>query len=487
MAKTIVVGAGIGGLAGAIRLQARGHQVQLIEANGQPGGRAQVFKKDGFVFDAGPTVITAPYLFEELFELCQRDWRDYYELEPVDPFYRVEFQDGTHFDYVGDSERLLSQIEDFNKADVDGYRRLVKHAEEIFDIGYVQLADAPFDQFMDMVRIAPQMIRLKNYRSVYHAVSSFLKDERLRQVFSFQPLLIGGNPFQSTSIYLLIHWLERKWGVHFPKGGTGALVQALCQLFTDMGGEIQYETPVEKIEIENGRVIGVRTDDNQRMPCEQVVCNADPSYVYSQMIDERWRRRHSDQNIQKRRNSMSLFVGYFGLNKKYPDIAHHTIIMGPRYKELLKDIFDRRVLADDFSLYLHRPTATDASLAPEGSDGFYVLSPVPNQKSGIDWETVGETYFQKILDSLEGHLPGLRDHLSCSFYIDPRHFETNLRSTDGAAFGLEPILTQSAYFRFHNRSEDVDNLFFVGAGTHPGAGLPGVLCSAKVLDKVIQH
>jgi phytoene desaturase len=485
MEKIVVVGAGFGGLAAAIRLQAKGYDVCIAEANDQAGGRARVFEKDGYVFDAGPTVITAPYLVEELFTLCGKDWQDYFEMMPVDPFYRVAFNDGSHFDYVGDTDRLIEQIKEFHPPDVDGYLRFVEHAKEIFETGYVQLADAPFDRFMDMVRIAPKMIKLGNYQSVYHAVSSFIKDERLRQVFSFQPLLIGGNPFQSTSIYLLIHWLERKWGVHFPKGGTGALVQALCQLFRDIGGEIRTQTPIEEIEIESGKVKAVQTENGERIPCNKVVCNADPSFVYKNMIDSKWRKRHADKKIDARRNSMSLFVGYFGLNQKYDDIAHHTIIMGPRYKELLKDIFQKRVLADDFSLYLHRPTASDPELAPKGSDGFYVLSPVPNQKSGIDWSETGEPYFNKILDSLEPFLPNLRQNMDCSFFVDPRYFENDLRSVDGAAFGLEPILTQSAYFRFHNRSEDVENLYFVGAGTHPGAGLPGVLCSAKVLEKVI--
>jgi phytoene desaturase len=482
----IVIGAGFGGLAAAVRLRAMGYQVRLVEAADQPGGRARVFQRDGFSFDAGPTVITAPYLIDELFAAVGRDPRDYYELVPVDPFYRVAFPDGPHFDYVGDDERLLSQIESFNPADVDGYRRMVAHAQEIFDIGYSQLADAPFGRVSDMLRIVPDLLRLKSYRSVHGLVSSYIRDERLRQVFTFQPLLIGGNPFRAPAIYLLIHWLERRWGVHFPKGGTHALVKALVTLLDELNVEILLSSPVAEIEVEGGRARAVRLESGERLSADLVVCNGDPSTVYPKLIDARHRRRHSDRAVARKRQSMSLFVGYFGTNRQFSDVQHHTIVLGPRYRELLTDIFDRKVLADDFSLYLHRPTATDPSLAPAGHDGFYVLSPVPNQKSGIDWQQQAEPYFDRILGHLEDHhMPGLRDSLVTRFSVDPRYFATDLRSRDGAAFGPEPLLRQSAYFRYHNASADVGDLYFVGAGTHPGAGLPGVLCSAKVLEHVV--
>jgi phytoene desaturase len=474
-------------MAAAIRMRAKGYPVTLLEARSEPGGRAGVFERDGYTFDAGPTVITAPHLFDELFELVDRDPRDYYELMPVSPFYRISFPDGSQFDYVGDEDELLEQIRRFNPADVENYLQLADHARRIFEVGYDQLVDQPFDRLGTMLRVIPEMIRLRNYRSVYGLVSSYIDDERLRQVFTFQPLLVGGNPFNVTSIYLLIHWLERKWGVHFPKGGTTALVDGMARLMEDIDIDVRYDTPVTGIEVDaSGRARAVETEGGGRVPAEFVVSNADPSWVYSKMIDERHLSRNTRGRIERTRQSMGLFVGYFGTDTTYPEVEHHTIVLGERYEELLEDIFERKVLADDFSLYLHRPTASDPDLAPDGHDCFYVLSPVPNNKSGIDWEAEGQRYFDRVLDHLqERHLPGLRDHLTTNFYVTPNYFQTELRSVAGAGFGPEPRLSQSAWFRFHNTSEDVDGLYFVGAGTHPGAGLPGVVNSAKVLDKFV--
>ena len=482
----VVIGAGLGGLAAAIRLRARGYPVVLLEAMDQPGGRAAVFHRDGFTFDAGPTVITAPYLIQELFDLVGRDWRDYFELLPVDPFYRIEFPDGSTFDYVGDEERLLAQIAAFNPRDVAGYRRLAAHAERIFEIGYAQLSDVPFGRARDMLRIIPAMVKLGNHRSVYAQVARYIQDERLRQAFSFQPLLVGGNPFRVTSIYLLIHWLERKWGVWFAHGGTTSIVQAMTRLLDELGVEIRLNTPAERIEVADGQVRAVHTAGGERIPTGLVVANADPLHVYRDLIGPEHRRRHSNRALRRRKLSMGLFVGYFGTRKKYPGLAHHTILLGPRYRELLEDIFDRKVLAGDFSLYLHAPTRTDPSLAPPGHEAFYVLSPVPNNRSGIDWKREGPRYFERILRHLDRtYLPGLRANLVTSFHVTPDYFENTLRSTHGAGFGIEPRLSQSAYFRFHNESEDIQGLFFVGAGTHPGAGVPGVLATAKVLERVI--
>jgi len=482
----IVIGAGFGGLAAAARLRARGHQVTILEAGGQPGGRARTFDSEGFHFDAGPTVITAPYLFDELFELFGKDRRDYFELVPVDPFYRVVFPDGRSFDYVGDDERLLDQIAQFNPADVVGYKRLVEHSQRIFDVGYTELVDADFSKFGDMMRIVPDLIRLRAYKSLYGLVAHYIKDDALRQVFTFQPLLIGGNPFRVPGIYLLIHWLERKWGIHFAMGGTTAIVQGLTRLLGEVGVDLRLNAPVERIEVQNGRAKGVLLGDGTFLESEIIVSNADPATVYTKLIDASARRKHSDAAIARKRYSMSLFVGYFGTKKTYPDLAHHSILLGPRYRGLLTDIFDRKTLSDDFSLYLHAPTRTDPSLAPAGGESFYVLSPVPNQESGIDWSVEGPRYMDRILDALDAQqLPGLRDNLVTQFHVDPTYFEGELRSYQGAAFGLEPTLRQSAYFRFHNASEDVAGLYFVGAGVHPGAGLPGVLSSAKVLDRVV--
>ena len=484
--QAIVIGAGFGGLAAAARLRAMGYRVTVVEAGDQPGGRARAFEREGFHFDAGPTVITAPYLFDELFELFGKNRQDYFELVPVDPFYRVAFQDGRHFDYVGDDERLYDQIAAFNSRDVDGYKKLVAHSQRIFDVGYTGLVDADFSRFGDMMRIVPDLVRLRAYKSLYGLVAHYIEDDALRQVFTFQPLLIGGNPFRAPAIYLLIHWLERKWGIHFAMGGTAAIVRGLTRLLGEVGVDVRLNAPVERIEVVNGQAKGVLLGDGTFLPADVVVSNADPAMVYTKLIEPGSRRKHSDAAIARKRYSMSLFVGYFGTHKTYPDLAHHSILLGPRYRGLLTDIFDRKKLTDDFSLYLHAPTRTDPSLAPEGSESFYVLSPVPNQQSGIDWSVEGPRYMDRILDALDAHhLPGLRENLATQFYVDPRYFETDLRSYRGAAFGLEPTLRQSAYFRFHNASEDVGGLYFVGAGVHPGAGLPGVLSSAKVLERVV--
>ena len=484
--RAVVVGAGFGGLAAAVRLHAMGYAVTVVEALDQPGGRARVFHRDGFVFDAGPTVITAPYLLDELFALVGRDPRDYFELVPVDPFYRILFHDGSTFDYVGDEERLLENIRALSPRDVDGYRRLAREAERIFDVGYTRLADRPFDRLSQMLRILPDMARLGSHRSVYAMVSRYIADERLRQALTFEPLLVGGSPFRTTSIYLLIHTLERKWGVHYARGGTGAIVAALVRLLADLGVEVRLGAPVEEIVVERGRVAGVRTADGTLERADVVVSNADPTHTYSRLIGARHRPRHRDGRLRRVRQSMGLFVGYFGARGTWPELAHHTILLGPRYEGLLDDIFRRRVLADDFSLYLHAPTRTDASLAPEGSETFYVLSPVPNARSGVRWATEAEPYFERILESLERRLvPGLRARIATRFTMTPDDFARDLRSPDGAAFGPEPLLTQSAWFRYHNRSGDVGGLYFVGAGTHPGAGVPGVLSSAKVLDRIV--
>ncbi len=482
----VVIGAGFGGLAVAARLRAMGYRVTVLEAGDQVGGRARAFERQGFHFDAGPTVITAPYLFDELYELFGKDRREYFDLVPVDPFYRVVFPDGRRFDYVGDEERLFAQIAEFNPADVDGYKKLVEHSKRIFDVGYTELVDADFSRFGDMMRIVPSLVKLRAYKSLYGLVSHYIEDDALRQVFTFQPLLIGGNPFRAPAIYLLIHWLERKWGIHFAMGGTTAIVRGLTRLLGEVGADLRLSAPVERIVVLNGRTKGVVLGDGTYLDADIVVSNADPAMVYTKLVDASARRKHSDASIARRRYSMSLFVGYFGTKKTYPEVAHHSILLGPRYRELLTDIFDRKRLADDFSLYLHAPTRTDPSLAPPGGESFYVLSPVPNQRSGIDWSSEAPHYMDRILEALDRHhLPGLRENLVTHFHVDPTYFENELRSYRGAAFGLEPTLRQSAYFRFHNTSEDIEGLYFVGASVHPGAGLPGVLSSAKVLEKVI--
>jgi len=483
--KAVVIGSGFGGLAAAIRLRARGYDVLVLEALDRPGGRARVLERDGFRFDAGPTVITAPYLLHELFDLVGRDSSDYFELVPVDPFYRILFADGTSFDYVGDEDRLLAQIEALSPPDVDNYRRLAAQAERIFDVGYSRLADQPFHSWKTMARVIPAMVRLKSYRSVHGLVASHIRDERLRQALTFESLLVGGNPFQAPSIYLLIHWLERKWGVHFALGGTGSIVAGLVRLLDELGVAVRTSSPVARIVVRNGRVTGVETEAGTVVAADVVVSNADPSWVYRHMLNGAAGRRGAGKS-RRTRQSMSLFVGYFGTDQVYPELAHHTVVLGPRYQPLLDDIFRRRVLADDFSVYLHAPARTDPAMAPPGRDAFYVLSPVPNTRSGIDWGAETEPYFDRILASLDDRLmPGLRDAVVTRLAMTPADFEGALRSVDGAAFGPEPILTQSAWFRYHNRAPGIDGLFFVGAGTHPGAGVPGVLSSARILDRVV--
>jgi phytoene desaturase len=484
----IVVGSGFGGLSSAFELLAKGYQVKVLEAGDQPGGRARVFQEKGYVFDAGPTVITAPYLFDELFELVGEKTEDWVEFVPVDPFYRIIYDDGSQFDYVGEQDRLLANIKELSPQDVDGYLKLEKHAKEIFDVGYTQLADQPFSSVASMLRVVPDMVRLQNYRSVYSLVSKYIKNEKLRQAFSFEPLLVGGNPFKITSIYLLIHWLERKWGVHFAKGGTGALVRGMVQALEKHGVEFHYNCPVDSLQVEKGRVSKVYSGKGTSFAADVVVSNTDPIKVYNEWIDEKWLKKHKPRRVTRKTQSMSLFVSYFGAKKKFDNLVHHTILLGPRYEGLLDDIFRKKRLADDFSLYLHAPTVTDPSLGPKDSETFYVLSPVPNNQSHIPWDEMKDQYQEKIFDALEKKLlPGLKENLEVSFSVTPNYFEKDLRSTHGSAFGIEPSFQQSAYFRFHNQSEDVKGLYFVGANTHPGAGVPGVINSAKVLKRVVPH
>jgi phytoene desaturase len=482
----VVIGSGFGGLAAAVRLGAKGYRVTVLEKLDAPGGRAYVYRQDGFTFDAGPTIVTAPFLFEELWKLCGRKLSDDVTLVPVSPFYRIRFQDGSHFDYSGDPVAMRAEIARFSPGDAGGYDAYMKASEEIFKVGFEQLGDVPFSKWTDMAKIAPEMIRLSSYRSVYSLVSKFFRDPRLRIVFSFHPLLIGGNPFTASSIYCLIAFLERRWGVHFAMGGTGRLVDGLVRLIEGQGGSVRCGQEVREIIVKDGVACGVRLVSGEIISADVVASNADSAWTYRHLLPASARSRWTDKRIERARYSMSLFVWYFGARRKYPDVPHHTILLGPRYKELLTDIFERKVLADDFSLYLHRPTATDPSLAPDGCDAFYVLSPVPHLQNGTDWSVTAEKYRHAIARELaDTMLPDLENQIVSSRMLTPQDFQDRLSSFRGAAFGLEPVLTQSAWFRPHNRSEDIDRLYLVGAGTHPGAGLPGVLSSARVLDSLV--
>jgi len=477
----VVVGAGFGGLALAIRLQAQGVQTTLLEKRDKPGGRAYVYEDQGFVFDAGPTVITDPSALEELFAAAGKRMSDYVEMLPVSPFYRLCWEDGSHFDYANDQESLDRQIHARNPADVEGYQRFLAYSKAVFEEGYIKLGAIPFLSFRDMIAAGPQLARLQAWRSVYGMVARFIQDEHLRQAFSFHSLLVGGNPFATSSIYTLIHALERKWGVWFPRGGTGALVKGMVKLFEDIGGRVELNAPVAAIETKDGRASGVRLQDGRVFAADAVASNADVVHTYEALLGQHPRGKAEGEALRKKRFSNSLFVLYFGLDHHHSQLRHHTVCFGPRYRELIKDIFNGESLAEDFSLYLHAPCITDPSLAPPGCGSHYVLAPVPHLGNApIDWEVEGPLYRDRIFDYLEQrYMPGLRSQLVTSRIFTPVDFRDQLNAHHGSAFSLEPILTQSAWFRPHNRDADLPNLYLVGAGTHPGAGVPGVIGSAK--------
>ncbi len=484
--RAAVIGSGFGGLAVAIRLAAAGLRTTVFEARDRPGGRAYVYQDGGFTFDGGPTVITAPPCLEELFAIAGRRLADRVELIPVDPFYRLLWSDGDRFDYTGDADRMIAQIRRRSPEDVDGYRRFVAYSRAVFDKGYTELAAAPFLRFRDMVAVAPELIRLRADRSVYGAVARFIRDEHLRQALSFHALLVGGNPFETSAIYTLIHYLERKWGVFFPRGGTGALVAALVRLLEELGGELRLGTPVERIEVTAGGRHLI-TADRTAEPVDLVVSNADLHHTYGALYRgvpgaDRMRRK-----VERLDWSMSLFVLYFGTDRTYAgDVVHHTVLFGPRYRELLDDIFHGHALPRDFSLYLHAPTVTDPSLAPPGCGAFYVLAPVPHLGNApLDWDALADGYGDRILEALEIVLPDLRRHVVVRRALTPQGFATELRSHLGSAFSCAPQLGQSAWFRPHNRDPRIPGLYLVGAGTHPGAGVPGVINSAAATARVI--
>ncbi len=484
--RALVVGAGLGGIAAALRLRAKGYRVTLLERCDQLGGRARVFERDGFRFDAGPTVVTAPFLFEELFELFGRDLKDYLTLVPLTPWYRFQFPDGDTFDYGGTPEETRREIARFDERDVQGYEDLLVHSRKLFDAGFTELADQPFHSLITMLKQAPRLLRLRADRTVWQLIAKHFHSPKLRQAFTIQPLLVGGSPFDTTSIYGLIHYLEHKWGIHFPIGGTGAIVAALGKLMAETGIEVRLDTTVDTLIVENGKARGLRLESGETIHGDIVVSNVDPMHLYGKLVDKR------DQSLSARlkhryaRLSMGLFVLYFGSKKQYPDVAHHTIWMGKRYKELLRDIFKRKILCDDFSLYVHRPTATDPGFAPEGCDAFYALAPVPNLQGDVDWEVEGPKLRDRIVKALsETLLPGIDECITAEFYMTPEDFKHDYLSHAGAGFSIAPYFTQSAWFRFHNLAEGVDGLYLTGAGTHPGAGMPGVLCSAKAVEKLV--
>jgi len=485
--NSIVIGSGFGGIAAALRLRAKGHKVTLIEKHPDLGGRARVFKKNGFTFDGGPTVITAPYLINELFDLFKKNPKDYIKLTPLKIWYQFIFEDKTKFDYSGNEIKMKNQIEKISIEDAKGYERLVKFTKKIFDKGFTELANVPFDKPFVMMKQLPALLKLKSYKSVYSLVSSYIKSEKLRRMLSMHPLLVGGNPFSTTSIYGLILYLEKKWGIHYSMGGTGNIIKGYEKLMNEVGIKILKESEVTKIISKNNKISGVQINNQIDIDADNVICNADPPAVYEKLLSQNnnnsllfnWKKNRMEY-------SMGLFVYYFGTKKIYENVKHHTIKFGNKYKEHLDDIFDKKKLNEDISYYLHRPTATDKSMAPEGNDCFYVLVPVPNNQSKIDWDIEGEKIKKLVIDKMEKDLmPNLRENIVEDFYLTPDYFEKDLNTKYGSGFSIQPKFTQSAYFRFHNKSEVYDGLYFVGAGTHPGAGVPGVLSSAKVLDKII--
>jgi phytoene desaturase len=482
----LVVGAGFGGLAAAIRLSVMGYRVQILEKLDAAGGRAYVRRQDGFTFDGGPTIITVPFMFEELWALCGRKLSDDVDLRLMDPFYRVRFNDGTHFDYSGDPERMRAEVVRIHPDDGPGYDRFIAEADLCYRLGFEALGCKAFDSIGDLLAAVPSMVRMRAWRTMFGLVSSYFKHPKLRMAMSLQTLLIGGNPFSVTGVYSLINALERRFGVYSAMGGTGVLVQGLVDLLAERGVPLRCNTEVRRIVVEGGRATGVELAGGERLHADIVVCNSDTAWTYRNLVAPEHRRHWTDKRIDNGRFSMSLFVWYFGTDRQYTDVPHHTMVLGPRYEGLLTDIFKHHTLSDDFSLYLHRPSATDPSVAPAGCDAFYVLSPVPHLDSGTDWAAQAEPYRQAVMKRLEETLlPGLRDHVISSHVMTPQDFQDRLLSYKGAAFGLEPLLLQSAWFRPHNRSEDVENLFMVGASTHPGAGVPGVLMSAKALQTVV--
>ncbi len=484
----MVIGSGFGGLAAAVRLGARGYRVTVLEKLDAPGGRAYVFRQDGFTFDSGPTIITAPWLLEELWALCGRNLHDDIELKSLSPFYDIRFDDGSVFTYSGDPEAMRAQIRKFSPDDVPRFERFMHRSKKIYDYGFDVLADVPFHSFGTMLKAVPKILQLGGYRTVYGLVSRYIRDPRLRIAISLHPLLIGGNPYAVTAMYCLINHMERAWGVHFAMGGTGEVVKGLVGLIRNQGNSLRCNAEVRRILVADGRAKGVELTDGTRIDADVVVSNADAAWTYNKLLPAKGRRRWTPRKVRRTHYSMGLFVWYFGTNRRFPAIKHHSMVLGPRYRGLLRDIFKRKIVAEDFSIYLHRPTATDPALAPPGCDTFYALSPVPHLEADFDWEAGAEAYRQAIAERLEETvMPGLRDSVVSSRVMTPKDFESRYNSYLGAGFGPEPLLWQSAWFRPHNSSEEIAGLYMVGASTHPGAGIPGVIASARVLDKVVPH
>ncbi len=478
--RAVVIGGGFGGLAAAVRLQAAGVQTTILEKRKKIGGRAYQIVDKGYTFDMGPSLITAPAIVDSVFRAAGRRLEDYLELIPLDPYYRIYFHDGTHIDYVGDPERMKEEMRRFDARDADRLDEFMEKLRPIHDAVITdRLGGRPFDSLRRMAAFIPKMLRMGAHWPVATLVNRYFRDFRHRFIYSFHPLFVGGNPFTTPSVYLMIPYLEREGGVWFTPGGMYSVVEALGRLFFELGGEIRTNSEVTRIEVDNGRVRGVETAEGF-FDTDIVVSNADVAHTYSGLLKAEKRKRWNDRRVAKIEHTMSCFLMYLGVRKQYPEVAHHTLILSERYKGLVKDIFKNKILPDDFSMYVHAPTRTDPDMAPPGCESMYVLIPVANKASGIDWEATKEPFAEKVLDFLEDWgMEGLRDNLEVLHLFTPDDFETELNATLGNAFAIEPKISQTAYLRPHNRSEDIEGLYLVGAGTHPGAGVPGVLLSAE--------
>jgi phytoene desaturase len=485
--SAIVIGGGFGGLATAIRLQAAGHAVTLVEARERLGGRAYQLKKDGFAFDMGPSLITAPHLLDDLWRAAGRSLEEDVTLLPLSPFYRIYFHDGRYFDYWGTPAEDEAEIAKFEPRDVQGYRSFLADTQRIYERAFADLADQPFLTLNGFLGVVPELMRYSAQRSVYTYVSRYFRNPQLRMVFSFHPLFIGGNPFRASAIYSIIPYLERLGGVHFSSGGTYSVVEAMERLFLSLGGEVRCGMPVDLILLKDRRATGVRLEDGTALQADVVIANSDVASTYFNLLPASTRPRQISKRLKKYHYSMSCFLLYLGINRKYEHLRHHTIIMPERYQKLIHNIFDGQGIPEDLALYLHTPSKTDPSMAPPGGDSLYVLAPVPNLAYGIDWEREAPAFRNKIIHFLEQEagLEGLEASIVTEQAFTPLDFESELRSYLGAAFSIEPTLFQSAYFRPHNRSNDIEGLYFVGAGTHPGAGIPGVLLSANITSRLV--
>ena len=487
----VVIGAGLGGLAGAMRLGARGYRVTVIDRLDVPGGRGSAIWQNGHRFDLGPTIVTVPQVFRELWAACGRNFETDVDLRALDPFYEIRWPDGSTFTACPDPDRMRAEVARLSPGDVKGYEKFLKDAETRYWFGFEDLGRRSMHELWELIKVLPTFAWLRADRSVYAHAARRVKDERLRMALSFHPLFIGGDPFRVTSMYALVSHLESQFGVHYAIGGVAAMAQAMADVIRDQGGMLRMETDVDEILIRDHRATGVRLASGETIAADIVVSNADAGHTYDRLLRKHNRWRWTTRSLQRKRWSMGLFVWYFGTRgtkDMWRDVGHHTILNGPRYRGLVDDIFIKGHLADDMSLYVHRPAVTDPGVAPAGDDTFYALSPVPHigHDDPVDWSEMAETYRQRVADVLDRQLiPGFRDRLSASLVFTPETFRDRYLSPHGAGFSIEPRILQSAWFRPHNVSEELKGLFLVGAGTHPGAGLPGVVSSAEVLAQLV--